>query len=55
MNLKVMLGCSNGHMWEAAKGAATKGQKSVSIKLSKLAKVCPGCGNAVAVVRVQMK
>ena len=52
MNITVMLGCSNGHSWFAAEGVAGPDQKSVSIKLAHLGPVCPGCGNAVSVVRV---
>lgn len=50
MAFKVLLGCSNGHAWEAAAGVA-KEPREVSVRLADLDKVCPGCGNAVSTIR----
>lgn len=53
--IEVTVGCSNGHAFEAAQGVNAEGQKAVSIRLADLPKVCPGCGNAVSVIRVSWK
>jgi hypothetical protein len=54
MNITVVLGCANGHSWFAAAGVTVSDQKSVSINLAHLGPVCPGCGEAVSLVRVRM-
>ena len=53
MNIKVTLGCPNGHSWDAADGATIAEDRiDVSINLTHL-KPCPGCGKPGIVVRVR--